>query len=387
MFKFHHLSCKMSKTINQFNLSLHILSFNVPFPANYGGVIDVFYKIKTLHQLGIQITLHCFEYGRDKTDELEKYCKKVYYYKRNTNITKQFSLLPYIVNSRSSNSLLNNLQKDSSPILFEGLHCCYFLNHPALKNRQKMVRMHNVEWEYYLHLANLEANLIKKLFFKIESKRLKHFQQNLKFADHIIAISKLDKDKLENDFSNIEYVSAFHNCETVNIKTGQGNYALFHGDLSVKDNEEGALFLIEKVFHHIDTPFIIAGLNPTKRLIDRVNLHSNISIQANLPYQLLQELIQNAQVNILVSFQNAGMKLKFLNAIFNGRFCIINDFMKTNTALDELCFILNKPVEIQNKLQELMACHFTEEERVKRIEMFELQFSNIDNAKKIVALL
>ena len=34
---------------------LHIVSFDVPFPPNYGGVIDVYYKCKHLHQLGIEI--------------------------------------------------------------------------------------------------------------------------------------------------------------------------------------------------------------------------------------------------------------------------------------------------------------------------------------------
>jgi len=42
---------------------LHIVSFDVPYPANYGGVIDVFYKLKALHSLGIEIYFHVFEYG------------------------------------------------------------------------------------------------------------------------------------------------------------------------------------------------------------------------------------------------------------------------------------------------------------------------------------
>ena len=41
---------------------LHIISFDIPYPPNYGGVIDVYYKIRTLHKLGIKIHLHCFEY-------------------------------------------------------------------------------------------------------------------------------------------------------------------------------------------------------------------------------------------------------------------------------------------------------------------------------------
>ena len=32
---------------------LHIVSFSIPYPANYGGVIDVFYKLVALHKAGI----------------------------------------------------------------------------------------------------------------------------------------------------------------------------------------------------------------------------------------------------------------------------------------------------------------------------------------------
>ena len=42
---------------------LHIVALNIPFPANYGGAIDIYYKVKALHEIGYTIHLHCFEYG------------------------------------------------------------------------------------------------------------------------------------------------------------------------------------------------------------------------------------------------------------------------------------------------------------------------------------
>jgi hypothetical protein len=30
---------------------LHIISFNVPYPTDYGRVIDVFYRLKALHSV------------------------------------------------------------------------------------------------------------------------------------------------------------------------------------------------------------------------------------------------------------------------------------------------------------------------------------------------
>ena len=34
-------------------MHLHIVSFNVPWPADYGGVIDVNYRIKALWASGV----------------------------------------------------------------------------------------------------------------------------------------------------------------------------------------------------------------------------------------------------------------------------------------------------------------------------------------------
>lgn len=71
----------------------------MPYPVDYGGVFDLFYKIKELHSLGVKIHLHCFDYGRGEQPELNKYCEEVFYYSRNEG-HKGFSFkLPYIVAS------------------------------------------------------------------------------------------------------------------------------------------------------------------------------------------------------------------------------------------------------------------------------------------------
>jgi len=55
---------------------LNIVSLNIPWPADYGGVIDIYYKIKALNECGIKIILHCFEYERPRAPELETVCEK-----------------------------------------------------------------------------------------------------------------------------------------------------------------------------------------------------------------------------------------------------------------------------------------------------------------------
>ena len=106
---------------------LHIVSFDIPSPPNYGGVIDVYYKIKALHELGVKVHLHCFEYGRKLDKDLTKICCSVKSYPRKVSKHLLFNQLPYIVVTRQSEVLIANLVKDKYPILFEGMHSCFYL--------------------------------------------------------------------------------------------------------------------------------------------------------------------------------------------------------------------------------------------------------------------
>ncbi len=106
---------------------LHIISFDVPWPPNYGGIIAVFHQIRALYRKDIGIILHCFQYGdRQQARALEQYCAQVHYYPRRRWLSDHFSLKPFIVKTRQSRRLLKRLLKDDFPILFEGIHTCAF---------------------------------------------------------------------------------------------------------------------------------------------------------------------------------------------------------------------------------------------------------------------
>jgi hypothetical protein len=362
----------------------NLIAFNVPFPANYGGVIDVFYKIKALNAIGVKVHLHCFEYGRAEAEVLLTICESVSYYKRNTNIFQHFSSLPYIVKSRMNEDLVENLLQNDCPIIFEGLHCCGMLGDAKLAKRQKIVRMHNVEWQYYEHLAKQERHFLKRLFFKIESLKLKRFEKIIHFADNLLAISPNDMFYYETHFPNTKrvYVPAFHPNERITSKVGKGDYALFHGDLSVKDNEDAAIFLIEKVFNNLEIPLIIAGLNPSERLLAKAT--KKIKIKANLTHEAMNELIENAHVNVLVSFHSAGMKLKLLNALFKGRFCVVNEYLVDGTGMEKFCAVGNDAESLKILLKTAFLEIFSEKNITERQRLIEGDLSNEKNAFLIV---
>jgi len=194
---------------------LHIVSFDVPFPANYGGVIDVFYKIKSMHQERVGVILHCFQYGREKSEELESICEKVYYYKRKMNWLGFFSKTPFIVYSRKNKELLKNLMKDDLPIIFEGIHTTASIS--KINKKRTFIRSHNIEWEYYKNLLISEKNLFKKFFFWVEHIKLKLYETKIYKDQNALAISEKDQKWLINNGANAVLVNPFHRNESIKI--------------------------------------------------------------------------------------------------------------------------------------------------------------------------
>lgn len=366
---------------------LHIISFDNPYPPNYGGVIDVFYKLKALHEQGVKVTLHAFEYGRTPARELNAYCEQVHYYERRTFVNPFIGSLPYIVTTRRDDSLLENLLKDEAPILFEGLHTCYYLDHPQLKERFKAVRMHNIEHEYYARLEDAEGNFFKKYFFSKESARLKEYESILQHADLVLAISPNDEHYLRGKYSKVAYVPAFHANDAVRSIAGQGDYIFYHGKLSVGENDEAARFLVNKVFNELKVPLFIAGHKPSSALKQAIQDKPHIKIFEHLSTEQISELIQKAQVNILPTFQSTGIKLKLINVLFQGRFVIANDTMVSNTGLEALCIRANSPEEFRQAIHDTMVKIFQEEDIRTRTDVLQQHFDNRRNAEALAELL
>ncbi len=366
--------------------NIHIISFNIPYPPNYGGIIDVYYKIKALHAKGVNVILHCFDYGRGKTPELEKICKKVYYYKRATGIFKSLSKIPYIVNSRSNPELLENLIKDNYPILFEGLHTTFFIDTKELVDRLKIVRTHNIEHDYYNFLYKQEKNILKKLYYKNAAKKLKNYESVLKYANYIAVISHNDFKYISSKYKNVFWLPPFHPNSTVNIELGTSNFALYHGNLSVAENIKAVKFLIDSFKNKKEINLFIAGKDPSKELYKLTKNISNIKIIANPSNKQMLELIKNAHIHLLPTFQPTGIKLKLISSLFNGRHVITNNEMVDNTGLETVCHIANTKAEFVEKTVKLFSMPFENKDLIIRKEILDKKFNNSRNIELLTSL-
>ncbi len=382
-------------------MHLHIVSFNVPLPADYGGVIDVFYRLRALWQEGVRIHLHCYTYGRKPVEELEQYCDSVQYYRRATLPHNLFTREPYIVSSRHNKHLLKNLSADDYPVLLEGLHCCALL--PILRqanpNRLLLVRAHNVEHQYYSLLSQSERRWWYRLYLEHEARKLKRYEEVLHQASHILAISAADAKYFRHrSYAPVTLIPAGHGKEQVTAAEGKGEYMLFQGDLSVADNRRAVEYLLHEVFPPEQglppLPLVVAGRNPSAQLSQQIEEYNNrvgaveaVRLVANPDETAMAALLSQAHIHILFTNQATGVKLKLLTALYAGRFCLVNDLMVEGTGLAPLYHCANTPQEVREKVEELMRQSFSRAMLEERKTLLSAGFDDRQGARKVVDII
>ena len=369
---------------------VHIVAFDIPYPVNHGGFFDLFYKLITLHQRGIQIYLHCFEYGRQPQSILTQFCKQIYYYKRKTGIKSLSLSLPYIVASRRNDHLIERLSEDTHPILLEGTHCTFLLYKKYFPNRTILYRLHNIESIYYKKLFQYESNVFKRCYYLIESWLLQRYENIVAVeASTILTVSEIDMVQLQKNApdSKVKFLPVFMPQQKVKSVVGQGTYALYHGNLSIGENDKVAKWLIENVFKLLPHSLVIAGRNPSKSLISKVNNFDHVRIVCNPDDIEMQTLISEAHINIVMSFNQTGVKLKLLNSLFNGRFCIVNTSSILNSSLDSACVIADNADVMQEKIKQLFQQTFEQKDIALREKVLYTIYNNEKTAEKLIEYL
>jgi len=335
------------------NKLLHIISFDNPFPTVYGGVIDVFFKIKALHKQGYKIHLHCFISGLSEVSaELKGVTDEVYFYKKNRNPFFIFSSIPLSVISRFDKSLVDNILKIDAPILFEGLQTTMLLNINDLANRKKYLRLHNLEADYYSGIYKSETNWIKKALYFFEAYKYKAYQNSLNKFDKVFTLSVYENEYVKAFSANAAYVPVFHGNQAVKQLSKWGEYAFYHGDMRLADNKKAAAFLIT-IFKKIDYKLVIASSNGEDFIEQLAEGNANITFIKLEADNQLEQLLEKAHINVMLSFQRSGTKLKLVNSLFNSRFCLINKNMVDDPRLMELCELAETEKDFIDKIWQL----------------------------------
>jgi len=365
---------------------LHIISLDIPYPVDYGGVVDPYFKLKSLYEAGIKIHLHCFTGGRAPATELNKFCVEVNYYDRQKGHKAFSHCLPYIVGSRANTELLDTLLKDDHPILMEGIHCTFLVNDPRFRDRKLILRLHNVEYKYYRLLYQSEKSLFKKMYFLHESRLLRKYEAQIANKVIILAVSEEDVTTYQQELGakRISHLPVFVPYSDVKSPEGIGCFCLYHGNLSVGENERAAAWLMKEVFADLKVPFVVTGKNPSARLEKLAHKSGHTCLVANPGDQEMQDMIAKAQIHILPSYNDTGIKLKLLNALYNGRHCVVNDATVKGSGMDAACHVGMNAEAFKSIISQLYHQPFGEEEKKLRTHLLCHTFHNQKNAETLI---
>ena len=368
----------MSKT-------LHIVSFDYPYPPNYGGIIDVYYKLQALRQAGINIILHYFADEAHDENALNALCQEVYYYpKKSVLNTRIFSDLPLRMFLRSEKSILDNLLRDDFPILFEGLHSSYIATCDELKGRKMYLRCHNAEAEYAANMATVEDSFIKRKSFEVEAKRTAAFEKDLHHFTGLFVLTEKDRKYFENSNNNVQLLPIFHQDIGIEEPENLGNYILFHGNLSINENAQTAKWIINEIAPKFwDFNFIIAGKNPDDKLMKDCDLQ-NVKCVANPSQDQMDDLIRDSQMVLLKTAVPSGIKLKLIDSLAKGRHVIADDNSVMSSGLENLVHRANTDEEFIRQIHYWMHKPLEPEIISQRSITFSTNLNNEKNAQWLI---
>lgn len=378
-------------------MTVHVVSFQWPVPANYGGVIDVYHKIRALRNAGTDVALHSFCYrDRLNPDISLSPATRTHLYRRDMSPGKMVGSLPYIVASRKDKALLQSLADlpAGTPVIFEGLHTCGYLEHELLKDKIKIVRTHNVEHEYYKALSE-KATGMKKMYLTAEARRLRRFEKVLSNADIILSISPADTAYFSSKFprAKVIYVpcffdDSFQDADAEATSTAEDSpYLLYHGNLGVEENIEAVKYILKHLLPGVSpgVKLIIAGKGASPSLRQAIETARGAELRDTPSAQEMRGLIENATVTLLLTNQNTGIKLKLLDTITSAKGHILaNNDMVGDEALRPLLMVADSPREQLRLINDALKQMPDSGTLLQRRKVIQETFDTAANARRII---
>ena len=369
-------------------------------PPDYGGVIDVYHKIRALRNAGANVHLHSYACRDRLNPDLTKSpADTTYIYERDMSQLNLLSRHPFIVATRRNSTLLECLTAlpPGSPILFEGKHTTYFLDHPGLKDKLKIVRTHNVEHDYYRQLA-LNSKGIKKRYCRLEARKLAKYEKKLAHADVILAISPQDKEYFSRQFPKtvVEYVPCFYDDSSLSgpVPTPLENearpYMLYHGNLGVAENVEAVNYALDRLMPLTEgkVELKVAGRGGDAGLRRKIEASPNASLIDSPGEEEMARLIGDASVVLLLTNQNTGIKLKLLDTLVKARGTLLaTPEMVGDPVVAPLLEVAPTASLQAEAIEKALTLKPDSRTLTKRREILLENFNTVENARRILTLI
>ncbi|SDI66038.1 Glycosyltransferase involved in cell wall bisynthesis [Pseudomonas delhiensis] len=306
-------------------MKILIVAGDSPYPANHGGRVDIFERLKVISKTygreNIDIIITGNELTTETNKELKKYCHGILVSPRNTGISATLSLTPFQGKSRASLKDLTPLRDQYDIMILEGDYVFPILDNPRINCKTPLLRSHNIESKYFYNLFKADTTW-RKIFYLSESIKF-YIQEKRETYKNI---KKLYISKKENQIhGNKEYwLPTPVDVDGILERTTfpQGEDVLYIGSLFMPNNIFGLRWYLEKVHPTIESSLPnyrlhIAG-NTRDHEITWLKNYKNIEIYPNASDEMLESLYNKCSLFVSPIFHGAGVKIKNINALASG---------------------------------------------------------------------
>lgn len=358
---------------------IHIIYKKASHTSISGNQPDLIHMIKALKKIGQTIHLHCFYPERIQIALIKEDCQKIETYAHQPPSGK----ISNSIQKAEIKRLMNNLMEDDAPIVFHGYQSASMLGDVnEWGARTILIRLLRDEPTYLQNLAKVTPWGPLKLRYWIESAlAIKKFKILLQKAKIVSSI------ELENTETKINLIPEFKEELQSFFKEGNGSFCLYYGDLSKRENEYSARWLLEHVFNNLEIPFVIAGNNPAESLEQAAHVRMHTCLVSNPSEQEMSELIKKAQIVLMPSFIDQQSQDNVLKFLLWGRHILVNNKATHESPFAKWFAVAETPESFAEKIELLFSSPFTEKEKNSRLEGLIQMGTEESKALQLISLL
>lgn len=320
----------------------------LPYPLDNGGKIKTYTTISALFRAGHSIDLVCFTEKEEiwkNTEQVLKLCKRVEQVPQKLTTAENLSYMLcmaakslfssysfglYKYQSKEMEIKLAELCKENTYdcVYYDHLQLCVYKKY--LSKRLPMVKTildeHNCEAIIMSRNADTTKNLIKIIFFRIESWKLRRFESKmLQSMNANIILSIEDYRELRKQsrhdfkYTIIPIGVQDRGIKMIeNVKKTHLNI-LFLGTLTWEPNNQGVIWFLKKVIPLIesfDFTFYIVGKNPSSEIQELAKKYNNIIVTGYV--DSVDEYYDKCDCMVAPLFIGSGQRVKLIESFSKG---------------------------------------------------------------------
>ena len=320
----------------------------VPFPAISGGLISTLDSLKFLAR---NFDLDFISFIEKKNSNIEQTKNKL----KDFGVKESF-FIDYKIKNRSIWNILNAILLNMPLSIYRNKsiemknkvgriadnYDCIFVDHwlsfqyiPKNYKGTVILKEHNAEYKMWERLFYNEKNLIKKLFLKFETARIKKYEAMIcNSVTKVITVTEEDKQNLIEigaKGDNIKMLPAVIldiKQEIIKDFSNRENALLYVGSLSWESNIDGLKYFLENIYPKIkkkmpEIKFYIIGKNPPNILQNFAQNDTSIILTGFVDD--LTEYYNKCKLFVVYLRYGSGIKIKILEALSNSMPVITND--------------------------------------------------------------